>query len=142
MRKSCISCGLTLPLSSYYRHPRMADGHLNKCKECHRHDVAANRAANVERVRAYDRARGSRQSRGYQRGYRGQHPGRAAANSAVARAIRSGALVRPCACWCCGSDRGVVGHHADYSRPLAVSWLCQACHKEVHRMTDELQVVA
>jgi len=137
--KVCISCGVSAPLSSFYRHKRMADGHLNRCKECHKAAVRANRAANLARYRAHDRARGNRQPPGYLREHRRQHPERMAAHNAVARALRSGRLVKPCACWHCGSTRQVVGHHADYSAPLAVSWLCQACHKAVHVATDQLQ---
>jgi hypothetical protein len=32
--KACIACGETKPLPDFYTHPRMADGHLNKCKAC------------------------------------------------------------------------------------------------------------
>jgi hypothetical protein len=42
-------------------------------------------------------------------------------------------------------------HHADYSQPLVVSWLCKAHHRELHRKTiakpkrptiGELQAIA
>jgi hypothetical protein len=135
--KSCISCRVMMPLSSYYTHPRMADGHLNRCKACHKAASTANRHANIGRFRAYDRGRGSRQDADYLREHRQAHPERVAANSAVARAVRAGRMIKPCACWYCGSGPA-VGHHADYSMPLAVSWLCQACHKQVHATTDSL----
>lgn len=32
--KPCIRCGETKPLKSFYAHPQMGDGHLNKCKVC------------------------------------------------------------------------------------------------------------
>jgi len=34
--KECRSCGKEKPLSDYYEHPEMSDGHLNTCKECKR----------------------------------------------------------------------------------------------------------
>lgn len=32
--KKCIRCGENKGLSEFYAHPKMRDGHLNKCKSC------------------------------------------------------------------------------------------------------------
>ena len=33
--KRCKKCGRTLPITEFYKHKLMKDGHLNECKDCH-----------------------------------------------------------------------------------------------------------
>lgn len=41
MEKKCFKCGETKPLEDYYKHPKMSDGRLNKCKSCTKADTKA-----------------------------------------------------------------------------------------------------
>lgn len=134
--KRCFKCLCEKPLDAFYKHSRMGDGRLNKCKECTKADVSKHRQENLERIRSYDRARASQPHRMasrdfYVRRYEAQFPNRKKATSAVSNAIRDGRLLRQL-CWVCGEK--AVAHHADYDRPLDVVWLCQPHHKQAHAL--------
>lgn len=53
------------------------------------------------------------------------------AHSIVANAIRRGVLIAE-SCQVCGSPHAEA-HHADYSKPLEVDWLCRLHHRHEHR---------
>lgn len=46
--KICFKCGLEKPISEFYKHPAMADGHLNKCKDCTKKDVKDKYEENIK----------------------------------------------------------------------------------------------
>ena len=131
--KKCFRCGETKTLVRFYKHPEMGDGFLGKCKECTKLDAAANRLKKLDRIRAYDRARGSRQSAEYRWRYRNTNPDKYKATNAVNNALRDGRLKKAAACEACGSTNKLHGHHEDYSKPLDVMWLCPVCHANAHR---------
>lgn len=54
------------------------------------------------------------------------------ARKATSKAIRNGILVRPDHCSDCKTPCKPDAHHADYSQPLVVEWLCGACHWKRH----------
>lgn len=133
--KTCFKCGVTKPLSEFYKNKAMADGHLNKCKDCTKRDSTANRDANIERARARDRERAKLPHRRKKitentKRYRQENPQRYKCNTAVNNALRDGRLHK-LPCWVCGSEN-VEAHHPDYDAPLSVVWLCAEHHKEIH----------
>ena len=139
--KECFKCKTSKPLEDFYKHPMMADGHVNKCKECNKNDATANRNKNLEKYRAYDRARGKIPDRikagvEINKAWRAEDSRRVVAHSAVARAIRKGTLVRQ-PCVRCNEPKSLA-HHEDYDYPLVVMWLCNPCHKQRHKELKEI----
>jgi hypothetical protein len=35
-------------------------------------------------------------------------------------------------CQICGKSGELEGHHADYSKPLEIIWVCKNCHSHIH----------
>ena len=133
--KRCFKCGDEKPFAEFYRHPKMADGYLGKCKICTREDVAKNYRARITHYVEYERNRAQSPQRKemaleYQRRRRHRDPIKNAARRATYNAIRDGRLIRK-PCESCG-DANVEAHHDDYTRPLDVRWLCRRHHLAVH----------
>lgn len=133
--KTCFKCGQTKPLDNFYKHSQMADGHLNKCKECTRQDVRTNYQTNHDRYLAYEHQRAqdpTRRAQWYEqtRRQRARNPEKYKARQAVGGALRGGQLIKE-ACNICGSTERVEAHHHDYSKPLDVIWLCFKHHREI-----------
>jgi len=110
--KQCFKCMKTKPLTAYYKHRQMGDGHLGKCKECTKLDATTHRNNNLDKIREYDRGRGFRGTRG--KVYK-QTPKRIDSN-----------------CNFCGSTNNLEKHHPDYSKPSWVVTLCRKCHRNTH----------
>ena len=138
--KECFKCKTVKPLEDFYKHPRMADGHLNKCKVCTKNDANKHRSENLERIREYDRNRAKLKERiasntAVTKAWRSEDKRRRKAHSSVSKAIKDGSLVRV-PCERCGEVKSVA-HHEDYDFPLDVMWLCQPCHKQRHKELRE-----
>ena len=133
--KICKDCGAEKPLDEYHKHNRMKDGHLNKCKQCVCDRVKRHRGNNLEKIQAYDRARGNRQPDGYGKEYRDRYPKKYKAQTMINNAIRDG-KIKKMPCETCGDEKS-CGHHDDYAYPLSVRWLCQSHHKQWHAIHGE-----
>lgn len=142
--KTCFKCGGVKPLSDFYPHKRMADGHLNKCIQCTRRDTADRHAkksaTDLEWVLKERQRHRDKQERYRKAGLaapatneikerwaiNNQH--KIKAQRMVKAAIKSGRLARGEKCQECGKLGYNEGHHDDYSKPLQVRWLCLKCH--------------
>lgn len=140
LEKECFKCKTVKPLTEFYKHSGMADGHLNKCKGCTKNDAAKHRSENLEKIRAYDKIRAKNPERAKTASkisaeWRKADSRRMRAHNAVTRAIKKGSLVRH-SCERCGEKKSYA-HHEDYDKPLEVMWLCQPCHKQRHKELKE-----
>jgi len=158
MDKKCFKCGCIKPLLEFYKHGQMADGYLNKCKECTKNDSNKHREDNIEKIRAYDRNRPNHIERIKQNKERlendpiakqtnnkrikewgKQNRNKRNANQKLARAVLRGIVIRKYSCEKCESDLIVEAHHEDYNKPLEVIWLCSKCHHKRHTQIREQQ---
>lgn len=133
--KKCFKCGEVKSISEFYKHKRMKDGHLNKCKECSKVDALNHRDKNIDKIREYDRNRGNRQKAGYSRQWKDDNPKKYRAHNMVSNHLRAG-NIKKMPCEVCKSEK-VVAHHDDYNMPLNIRWLCQAHHKQWHAKYGE-----
>lgn len=149
--KVCLECNIEKPISDFYKHAAMADGHLNKCSICVRARVTKHRKANLEKIREYDKQRSNQPHRVKARqeyvkteigkqaktratvAYNKRYPMKYAAHVITGNALRDGKLSSASNCSVCNSTTKIEGHHDDYTKPLHLRWLCEKCHKEWHR---------
>ena len=144
MGKECFKCHQIKPLDEFYIHKQMADGHLNKCKECAKKDVRG-RGQRLykdpkwrikERTRSREKYHRLYKGNGYngsnkdKRRYVKRYPIQKIATSFVNNAIRFGKLKKK-PCEVCG-EKKVHAHHDDYYKPMEVRWLCIKHHNEYH----------
>jgi hypothetical protein len=134
--KKCFKCNKEKPLNEFYKHSMMADGHLNKCKECTKTDskttynkIQSNPELAVkERKRQRIKER-KRRLEGKTKQYKYQKP-KNQANVILGNAVRYKKITKK-QCQICGNAK-VQAHHEDYSKPLDVTWLCVRHHNDRH----------
>jgi hypothetical protein len=134
--KTCFKCNKEKQLNEFYKHHRMSDGHLNKCKECTKSDSQKTyfkiQSTPELAIKERKRQRLKEQKRRIE-GKVKKYPRKASrskASDAVWNAITSGSIIKK-PCQICGNTQ-VHAHHEDYSKPLDVTWLCIRHHNDRH----------
>ena len=143
--KTCFKCSKQKPFDDFYKHKGMADGYLNKCKECAKNDVFEHRhGKGRSSVLAYDRERAKTEKRRANAArvindWIQRNPDRRKAQLQLGYAVKSGRITPWAACALPECNDKPEAHHPDYSRPLSVVWLCPAHHKQAHALFNVLQ---
>jgi len=143
--KRCKKCDLKKELHEYYKSNKTKDGYHNSCKSCWKKRRAKRYLENKETVqkqcRAYYvknaehlKAKSRSRKKTYEetRKYREKYPEQYRAHYAVSNALKRGDLTKADTCRICNSNGKLHAHHADYSKPLDVLWVCVDCHAKIH----------
>ena len=156
MEKQCFKCLVTKPLDCFYKHSKMADGHVNKCKECNKKDVSANYREHIDHYKQYEKSRMYIEHRVKARAdyaqtesckkvrkkatknFREKNPIKLATHGMVNYALLKKRLLRPDLCSNCNIECIPDAHHCDYALPLEVTWLCRQCHNDWHKVNTAL----
>lgn len=122
--KRCFKCGLLLPLSCFYTHKQMGDGHLNKCKGCTRKDVHEKYMDNIQDPEYIEKERARGRNK-YKRLYSGIKVKNKYGTSCVRAFIkrRIGDI-----------DKNIELHHWNYNHPYSVISLDRSTHARLHKL--------
>lgn len=144
MNKRCSRCRRSLDVSQFYKNRSQPDGLQNQCVGC-KHEASRKYLSRDYGSRDTSRVGAPRKSltaeqiiarrRASVKRYHALHPAewsiKGAARQKAGRALSAGLLVRqPCEMADCAAKSGM--HHDDYTKPLAVRWLCTKHHRWIH----------
>jgi hypothetical protein len=124
--KKCFKCGRILPLEDFYKHPRMKDGHLNKCKECTRTDVKRDYDRNSSNPEWVEKERERGREKYHRLGYNHKFSGITdlcpLIKTISAKLRRRGY-----------NTNGMEAHHWNYNYPFSVFLLSRNAHRRLHQ---------
>ena len=119
--KICFKCGIDKPITDYYVHKKMGDGHLNKCKQCTKNDVSKRyeTLADDESFIEKERLRGRVKYAKYKYKNKIQHP----ENRSTAQYLRTKGI----------NLKNKEIHHWNYNFKNDVFIISPRAHKLIHK---------
>lgn len=166
--KTCFKCGQAKSYQEFYKHPKMGDGYLGKCKDCAKKDSEARRQEKLkdplwaEKEAERHRIKSQKytvsgvaketlwrlrlKKKGFpitleRRAKRSQEQLiiQRRANSKARSAVLDGKISKN-PCEVCGSYKS-QGHHEDYGNPLELTWLCSKHHRARHVHLWDMEIL-
>lgn len=138
--KRCGGCGETKTLEEFHRSKQSRDGRAWRCKLCKREGQrewdSANREKKREYVRRYRTKHPEKEKENRTR-WRDANRDKMHAHAVLQWAVFKGRVVKPESCESCSRSGDLEAHHADYTKPLDVEWLCLVCHGETRHVGEE-----
>jgi hypothetical protein len=141
--KKCSGCKKVKPISDFYPHSKMKDGHLNECKFCiidktkqyqKTENGKLSQAACKKRYRQSEK--GKQATRLECKRRRIRNPEKIRAVKAINHAIRAGKLSPQSAYHCryCREQAEQYHHHLGYAPEhwLDIQPVCKICHRKIH----------
>lgn len=104
----------------------------DRVRELRRLNVKRNADREAERQKAWAVEHPGRKDE-HTKKWRSINKEKARCHHQLQKAVREGRVLKSNSCQTCGAvGIRIEGHHPDYSKPLAVIWLCHVCHKNLH----------
>lgn len=138
--KTCSCCKKELSINLFHNHRRSKDGHQSRCKECSKKYIYQLRRKNPEYAKRQlegiikwqntNKEKYLEKQREYRKKQKKTKPEQVNAHKVASRIN----ITSPC--YFCSSNKNLIRHHYDYSKPKDVTILCRSCHSKFHYLYD------
>ncbi|MGC1177023.1 MAG: hypothetical protein WA843_03035 [Candidatus Saccharimonadales bacterium] len=153
MKRICTVCKVLKPITDFNKSSKGKDGYNAQCSKCkyaktgrknfleNKEKCYANAAkwnkANREIVNKRTRERYAFDKSSIVERDR-RHAEKKKAQHLLQTYVQRGKILKPSICSICNCEsKRIEGHHADYSKPLEVIWVCSSCHHNIHKSLKE-----